>query len=207
MYDPSMTQQFMDPFQQEAIDASLRDISRAGEMERQKLSDAAVGAGALAVAVTHFCKPSSIVVRCSRWLTPQPVFVRLVSNKHNRLVWVYSKLLVAATSVLLVYRTDCWSDRDACNTRSGTSRSDIATLQGLGAMGQQQQQAVFDAQRATQLERLYEPYKRVGFMADIMSGTPSVQSSMTATPLPASTQPDRRSQLIGQYRGLGAKAV
>ena len=41
-----MTQQFMDPFQQEVIDASLRDISRAGEMERQKLSDAAVGAGA-----------------------------------------------------------------------------------------------------------------------------------------------------------------
>ena len=73
-------------------------------------------------------------------------------------------------------------------------------------MGQTQQQAMFDAARATELERLYEPYKRIGFQVDVMGGTPSTQSTLTAAPAPQQPAgPSTASQLIGYgIAGLGA---
>jgi|TARA_B100000035_G_scaffold162043_1_gene138004 hypothetical protein len=83
----------------------------------------------------------------------------------------------------------------------------LAAGQGLGQLGAQQQamsladinaqmqagavqrgigQQALDAQRATQLQRAYEPYQRVEFLKGIMTNLPTTQSSVTATTAPGS---------------------
>jgi|TARA_X000001036_G_scaffold246617_1_gene229920 hypothetical protein len=83
----------------------------------------------------------------------------------------------------------------------------LAAAQGLGQLGGQQQamsladinaqmqagavqrgigQQALDAQRATQLQRAYEPYQRVEFLKGIMTNLPTTQSSVTATTAPGS---------------------
>jgi hypothetical protein len=46
MYDPSRAQQFMNPYQQQVIDESVRQINRQGDISRQNLQAQAVRAGA-----------------------------------------------------------------------------------------------------------------------------------------------------------------
>ena len=207
LYDQDITRQFMDPFQQEVIDASLRDISRAGEMERQKLSDAAVGAGAFGGSRDALLQAeqyrgqmqqmadTAASLRSAGFQQAQQAGMGAFEAARGRDLGI-AGLIGQAGGQIGGFATQAQAQ----------AGQDIATLQGLGGMSQAQQQAQFDAQRATELERLYEPYKRVGFMTDVMGGTPSVQSSMTATP-PAQQPagPSSTSQFIGLgIAGLGA---
>jgi len=57
----------------------------------------------------------------------------------------------------------------------------------LGKQQQAQQQATLEAQRQTQLQQLYEPYQRVGFLSDIYKGAPSSQQSITGTTAPTAS--------------------
>lgn len=207
MYDPSITRQFMDPFQQEVIDASLRDISRAGEIERQKLADAAVGAGAFGGSRDALLQAeqyrgqmqqmadTAARLRSAGFQQAQQAGMGAFEAARGRDLGI-AGLIGQTAGQMATLGTQAQAQ----------AGQDIATLQGLGAQQQAQQQAVFDAQRATELERLYEPYKRIGFQADIMAGTPSTQSTMTATPTPAAPAgPSAASQYIGLgIAGLGA---
>ena len=85
------------------------------------------------------------------------------------------------------------------------AQTQLAAGQGLGQLGGQQQamrladiqaqmqagavqrgigQQALDAQRQTELQRLYEPYQRVEFMKGIMTNLPTTQSSITQTTSP-----------------------
>ena len=96
----------------------------------------------------------------------------------------------------------------------------LAGGQALGQLGAQQQamsladinaqiqagglqrgigQAALDAQRQTELQRLYEPYQRVEFLKGIMTNLPTTQSSVTATTAPAANP-------VGQAVGAGLGA-
>lgn len=207
MYDPSMTQQFMDPFQQEVIDASLRDISRAGEIERQKLSDAAVGAGAFGGSRDALLQAeqyrgqmqqmadTAARLRSAGFQQAQQAGMGAFEAARGRDLGI-AGLIGQTAGQMATLGTQAQAQ----------AGQDIATLQGLGGMSQAQQQAAFDAARATELERLYEPYKRIGFQVDVMGGTPSTQSTMTAAPPPQQPAgPSTSSQYIGMgIAGLGA---
>ena len=205
MYDQDITRQFMDPFQQEVIDASLRDISRAGEMERQKLSDAAVGAGAFGGSRDALLQAeqyrgqmqqmadTAARLRSAGFQQAQQTGMGAFEAARGRDLGIAGLIGQAGGQI-----------GGLATQAQAQAGQDIATLQGLGGMSQAQQQAQFDAARASELERLYEPYKRVGFMTDVMGGTPSVQSSMTATP-PAQ-QPAGPSS-TSQYIGLGLSGI
>jgi hypothetical protein len=64
----------------------------------------------------------------------------------------------------------------------------------VGKQQQAQQQATLEAQRQTQLQQLYEPYQRVGFLSDIYKGAPSSQQSITGTTAPT---PSPAQQILG----------
>ena len=49
----------------------------------------------------------------------------------------------------------------------------------VGKQQQAQDQAVLEAERKTQVEQMYEPYQRVGFLSDIYKGAPSSQMGVT----------------------------
>jgi len=103
------------------------------------------------------------------------------------------------------------------------AQTQLAAGQGLGQLGAQQQamrladinaqmqagavqrgvgQQALEAQRQTQLQRIYEPYQRVEFLKGIMTNLPTTQSSVTATTAPGSNP---FAQAAGT--GLGAYAA
>ncbi len=49
----------------------------------------------------------------------------------------------------------------------------------VGKQQQAQDQAVLEAERKTQVEQMYEPYQRVGFLSDIYKGSPSNQMAIS----------------------------
>ena len=93
---------------------------------------------------------------------------------------------------------------------------DINTLLGLGGLTQQfgftgptgvftPGQAQLEAQRASQLQQMYEPYQRVGFLSDIYAGAPtSTQTISTQTSPSATVSP---LQQIAGYGIAGLSAL
>jgi len=80
--------------------------------------------------------------------------------------------------------------------------SDIQTLTGLGAMQRGQQQAVLDATRNSNVERLAAPYQQLGFLSDMARGTPTSQSTISSR---NSQDPSTAQQVLGLgIAGLGA---
>ena len=82
------------------------------------------------------------------------------------------------------------------------SLADINAQMQAGAVQRGIGQRALDAQRATELQRAYEPYQRVEFMKGIMTNLPTTQSSITATTSPGSNP---LAQAAGA--GLGAYAT
>ena len=80
--------------------------------------------------------------------------------------------------------------------------ADIQAQMQAGAVQRGIGQQALDAQRQTELQRLYEPYQRVEFMKGIMTNLPTTQSSITATTSPGSNP---YAQAAGS--GLGAYAA
>jgi hypothetical protein len=108
----------------------------------------------------------------------------------------------------------------AQNQQQLATQTQLAAGQGLGQLGAQQQamsladinaqmqagalqrgigQQALDAQRATELQRAYEPYQRVEFLKGIMTNLPTTQSTLTATTAPGSNP-------LGQAAGAGLGA-
>ena len=82
----------------------------------------------------------------------------------------------------------------------GLQQKESGFLFDVGKQQQAQQQAELEAGRQTQMERLYEPYQRVGFLSDIYKGAPTSQQSITS-----STSP--RTSPAQQILGLGVAGL
>ena len=79
---------------------------------------------------------------------------------------------------------------------------DISNLMQSGAQQQQLLQQGLDAQYRQQLQQMYEPYQRLGFVSDIYQGAPTSASSLTMATTP---QANPMSQAIGMgITGLAA---
>ena len=73
---------------------------------------------------------------------------------------------------------------------------DVATLQQLGRDKMAYDQSVLDAQLKTEMERVQEPYGRLGFVSDIFAGQPTTPTTYTTSPAQGGGG-DRRSALLG----------
>jgi hypothetical protein len=78
-------------------------------------------------------------------------------------------------------------------------QQDVNFLYGLGGIEQQQRQRELDAQRATELQRVYQPYQDIAFVSDIYKGAPSSQMALTTQSAPA---PSPFQQVAGVGTGL-----
>ena len=72
---------------------------------------------------------------------------------------------------------------------------DVATLQQLGRDKMAYDQSVLDAQLRTELEKIQEPYKRLGFVADLFAGQPTTPTTFQTGP--AQQTGDRKAALLG----------
>ena len=86
--------------------------------------------------------------------------------------------------------------------QQGLAGQDINTLLQTGGRQQQLGQQAFDADYRQQLQQMYEPYQRLGFVSDIYQGMPTSASSLTMATTP---QANPMSQAIGMgITGLAA---
>jgi hypothetical protein len=63
-------------------------------------------------------------------------------------------------------------------------QADIQSMLQAGGVQQQLAQQALDAQRATQLQRSYEPFQRAEFVKNIYAAGPTSQSGITAATTP-----------------------
>ena len=63
--------------------------------------------------------------------------------------------------------------------RQQLGQGDLSSLFAAGSQKQQRDQQVLDAGYRQQIQQMYEPYQRIGFVSDIYQGMPSSSSALT----------------------------
>jgi hypothetical protein len=81
-------------------------------------------------------------------------------------------------------------------------QADIQSLLQAGGVQRQLAQQTLDAQRATDLQRAYEPFQRAEFVKNIYAAGPTSQSGITAATTPTVNP---LAQTVGT--GIGAYSV
>ena len=183
---PGAYQQYMNPYTQDVLDQSLADLQRQADMERPRIGSAAVQAGAFggsrqAVAEQELQRNTAdAFARQSAQLRAQAF--ESAQDRAQQGAELFGKLGLQQAAM--------GESAQAAQAR------DIGILSQLGGQEQAQQQAELEAQRATSLERQFEPYQRIGFMSDIFRGVPSTTSTIQSKTAPSPS-------MLSQVAGLG----
>lgn len=186
---PTAYQAYMSPYTQDVINQSLSDLQRQGAQEQQKIAAQAQQAGAFggsrqAVANQELQRNlSDAFARQSAQLRSQAF--ESAQDRAQQAGELFGKLGLQQAAM--------------GESAQAAQQRDVGILSQLGGMEQQQQQAQIDAQRATALERQYEPYQRIGFMSDIFRGVPTQTQTLTSTTAP---KPSMLSQIGGIGMGI-----
>jgi hypothetical protein len=186
---PQAYQQYMSPYMDEVLGQSLQDLQRQADMERQRIGSAAVQSGAFggsrqAVAEQELQRNvADAFARQSGALRAQAF--ESAQGRAQQAGELFGKLGLQQAAM--------------GEAAQAAQQRDVGMLSQLGGMEQQQQQAELEAQRATSLERQYEPYQRIGFMSDIFRGVPSTTSTLTSETSPS---PSMLSQVAGIGTGI-----
>ena len=207
-YDPSDVQRYMDPYQQEVVDATMKEMNRQGNIARTQAAAGAVGAGA-------FGSTREGVQRAE-------LDRGLADVKSRALADLYSK---GYSQALDASRQD-FANQQArqANLASGLGQFGQG-FQGLGqslqntAMNVQGQgladyQAFFDAgnlrrnitqqeleaDRQNKLNQMMYPYQKFGFLQDAFNKVPTGMSTLTSSTTPGSNP-------LLQMAGAGANVA
>ena len=180
MSNPNI-QNFLNPYQQAVTD----EIARRGQMQQNELAASAVQAGA-------FGGGREGIQRAELQRATQ-------ANIGQSLAQGFQTALGAAQT----QRQQQLAGGQALGAlgaqQQAMSLADIQSQMQAGALQRGIGQAQLDAQRQTELQRLYEPYQRVEFMKGIMTNLPTGQSTLTSTTAPGANP-------IGQAVGAGLGA-
>jgi hypothetical protein len=186
---PQAYQQYMSPYMDEVLGQSLQDLQRQADMERQRIGAQAIQSGAFggsrqAVAEQELQRNvGDAFAKQSAQLRAQAF--ESAQDRSQQAGELFGKLGLQQAAL-----------GESAQAAQGR---DVSMLSQLGGMEQQQQQAELEAQRATNLERQFEPYQRIGFMSDIFRGVPSTTSTLTSTTSPS---PSTLSQIGGIGMGI-----
>jgi hypothetical protein len=85
-------------------------------------------------------------------------------------------------------------------TAQALQQGDINFLYNTGQAQQAFNQQAIDAQRATEMQKIYAPYQQAGFLSDIYKGAPSTQMSTAAVSTPTASP-------FQQAVGIGLGAI
>ena len=189
---PQAYQQFMSPYQQDVIDATLQDFDRQAAIDRRNIGLGAVKSGNLGGgregvqlaeqgALSNLNRAALVAnLRQQGFNTAQNLANRAFGQQRN---------LAADTQNMLT--------------------ADINQLGTLGGLEQAQQQAILDAQREANRLEAFEPYERLNTygsgVASLFSGNApfGMQSTVTPNPTPLQTALGTASVLSGIFGRRG----
>ena len=217
-YDPQAYQQFMDPYMESVIAQTQADIARQGDIQRQGINAQGVGAGAfggsrqgiaeqeLARNVMEQQARTGAQMRSAGYQQAQQQAQNAFQNQMARqqsAAQLFGQLGTGIGALGSNLAKTGLSQAALGEMAQTGQQRDINALMSLGGLEQQQAQAGFDAARATELERQYEPFQRLSFMSDIFRGVPSTSSTLTSETAPS---PSAISQIAGLGVGLAGIA-
>jgi hypothetical protein len=201
-FDPqninALTQQFMNPYTQEVVDTTLSDLTRQANMEADRIGGSAVGAGAFgggrqAIAeqelnrnvADQFARTAG-GLRQAGYNTALGAGLQTAGNQAN-----LGMQTAGAQAGLGMQGAGAMNaaNMNLANLTQGLGTQDINSLLGIGGLVQGQAQSQLDANRANQLQQMYEPYQRLGYFSDILRGVPSTGQSITSATAPSTTNP------------------
>jgi len=217
-YDPQAYQQFMDPYMESVIAQTQADIARQGDIQGQNIRGAAVRGGAFggsrqAVAEQELNRNvmeqqarTGAQMRSAGFQQAQQQAQNAFQNQMARqqsAAQLFGQLGTGIGALGSNLAKTGLSQAALGEMAQTGQQRDINALMSLGGLEQQQAQSMFDAARATDLERQYEPFQRLSFMSDIFRGVPSTSSTLTSSTAPS---PSTISQIAGLGVGLAGIA-
>ena len=206
-FDPSDIQEFMNPFENAAVQQALKDIRQQGEEAAVGIGARGPAAGALGgsrEAVQRGMLESDVLEQQGR--TAAQMRAAGFESAAKRAQSAFENQARRGQNASQIFGQLGQGIASLAGKQAGlgtlaqsAAQSDVNALYNIGSLEQQQQQRELDVQRQADLEQAYEPFKRFGFMSDIFRGIPSTSSTMTLTGVPS---PNPVSSVVGNTIGF-----
>ena len=200
-FQPSSSQAFMDPYQQNVTQQALAELDRQGQQARNRLAGQATRAGVFGG--SRFGVQEAELDRNLSDIKSRRIFEDLSRNFQQAQRAAMGaqeaqqrRQLMAGQQLGNLGRVQ--AGLGALGSQLGMQ--DVQSLLGIGGMQQQLGQARLEADRKQQLMAQQEPFRRLTFASDILRGVPSGQIAYTQQP---GTNPFAQALGLG-IAGLGA---
>ena len=200
-FQPSSSQAFMDPYQQNVTQQALAELDRQGQQARNRLAGQATRAGVFGG--SRFGVQEAELDRNLSDIKSRRIFEDLSRNFQQAQRAAMGaqeaqqrRQLMAGQQLGNLGRVQ--AGLGALGSQLGAQ--DVQSLLGIGGMQQQLGQARLEADRQQQLMAQQEPFRRLTFASDILRGVPSGSIAYTQQP-----SPNPFAQALGLgIAGLGA---
>jgi hypothetical protein len=150
---PQAFQQFMSPYQQQVMDASLAEFDRNAQIQQQQISDQAVASGA-------FGGGREGVMQAEYQ----------AGSDRNRAALQAGLLQQGFGQAQQAAQQQFANQMGLASALPGLQRGDISTLGSLGALNQAQEQAQLNAQREATRMATYQPQEQLQQYGNIVTG-------------------------------------
>ena len=199
-FDPNAYKAYMDPYTQEVIDTQYADINRQADMDRNRIRDGAIGAGAFggsrgALQQSELTRNTAdqqartgAALRSQGYGAAQSQAQSVFENQMSRganAAQIFNQLGQGMGTLGGDVRTTGIQQAALGEAAQAAQTRDVNSLFNLGTLEQKQMQNEYDVQRAAQMEEAYEPYQRFNYMSDILRGVPSTQGSISTNTAPS----------------------
>ena len=165
---PGGASQFMNPFENQVVQQTLKDIGTQGQKAQAQLGGSGVASGAFGG---------------SRFGVAQADLAGKTLEQQAR---------SAGQIRQQGFQQAQQAAQRAAQLQAGLGQAqqmgqmqDINTMMGIGSLQQRQQQAGFDVARANELARQALPFQQIGFLSDLFRGVPAMQSTYTTSQAPS----------------------
>lgn len=194
LLSPEAIEQYMSPYQQQVIDAAMRNIQRQGDIAQQNMQSQAVRAGAFGGSREGVQRAN-----LARGLaeTQQSTIANLLNQNYNQ---ASNRALQSAIATGQIAQGIGALGGQVQNL----GQQDVSFQYGLGQQEQAQRQREMDALRSSNLQQAMLPYQHLGFVSDIQKGLPSSQSALITQNVPT---PSMVQQVGGLLTGVAGTAA
>ena len=209
--------QFMSPYQQQVIDASLAEFDRNKQMQEQQLRDqqaklGVLGAGRAGVQLAEFGTGAARERALLQAGLLQQGFNQAASQRQQDITNRFG--LATAAQGLGGFRSNLAQQQAQLGSAiQGLQGTDITRLGQLGSINQAQRQAELDAQREATRMAAFQPQEELNRFADITTGImggmrgTGTQTTNVPNPTPLQTALGVGSTLAGIYGAFNPRPL
>jgi len=211
---PTAYQQFMSPYQQDVIDASMTEFDKQSQKGMTGIGQMAaqsgnLGGGREGVMRSEYQSDSDMKRAQLNAQLLQSGFQQ-AQGQGNTAFGQQGQLFGNQQNLMTGANTLGADQQRMASLVPNLYGSDVATLQGAGTNQQLQAQTVLDQQREANRLAAYEPYERLGYMGagmgNVMGGAMGQYTSqVTPNQSPLQQAMGIASLGYGAYKGLGGK--